>query len=182
MRVRFYPAEGAAAEFETVNLTLDYGRSQAALSGDVENGAYEVWPQVFEKAYAEFAGWANFVDGGFPEHVWLHLTGTVARVEDPQDATAFPTDTSVEILVREALIENRIVWFSTITGGPWPTGPGPTTLRGSHCYLVTGIDSTGTRVELFNPWGEQHPHILFADIRDYIGLITISGNTTGNSP
>jgi len=72
-------------------LTLDDGALQANLSMDFTDSAtaraYEVWPQILEKAFIKIWGWETFIGGGNSAYeIWQQLTNswTSPRLVDTQ--------------------------------------------------------------------------------------------------
>jgi len=92
--VYFFPVlgqTGEAAQEVNIELTLDKGWAQAELSRDRADGdsqgAYEVWTIALEKAYGQFIGRSDLVDGGSPANVWDHITGEPANTEHADQYT-----------------------------------------------------------------------------------------------
>ncbi len=126
----------------------------------VRPGSSEVWPLVFEKAYAQYAGGYNRIGrGGVPGVAMALLTG--------REATSVSLDWPHRWLrpygadeLRTDLAKGKMVVLSSraeIAGSPG--------LIGGHAYFAMGIEEHDGRsfVRLGNPWGDSQPEPIPAE-------------------
>jgi hypothetical protein len=181
--VYFFPVldqEGEAAQEVNIEVTLDKGWNQAQLSGDRADGygqgAYEVWTIALEKAYGQFIGWSDLIDGGTAADVWDHITGEPANTDDADEYT----NEELVNMIRSAFDSGQKVALGTrdLPGDKkkesWPLSNGKT-LSEDHEYVVTGHNDSTQEFKLYNPWGpvklDDVPWLPFQDVKTVIARI-----------
>ncbi len=142
----------------------------------VRPGSSEVWPLVFEKAYAQYAGGYNRIGrGGVPAVPMALLTGrepTSISLDWPK--RWFQSYGADEL--RTDLANGKLVVFSTRAEIGSVLGPGVTPaerkarfdahgLIGGHGYFAMGIEDHDGKsfVRLGNPWGDSQPDLVPCD-------------------
>jgi Calpain family cysteine protease len=142
----------------------------------VRTGSSEVWPLVFEKAYAQYAGGYNRIGrGGVPTASMALLTG--------REATYFSLNWPSRCLrsyganeLRTDLASGKMVVLSSraeIGGSPGPDATPAQRqaqrdahgLIGGHGYFAMGIEEHDGKsfVRLGNPWGDSQPDLIPSD-------------------
>lgn len=138
---------------------------------------HELWPMLFEKAYAKRAGGYAQIDGGHSGIVLKILTGAsdlkalekeealrlaFGRLELPRRSVWFVNprrvlgSTVIELL-RRAQREKLIVVIGTKPFFPKEDAKlvAATGLQVKHAYAFAKVE--GARVWLYNPWAREHP-------------------------
>ena len=148
------PSSQGPAQFREVRVTVAgayvVGHASAR-AGD--HGEAEVWPAVFEKAYAQLRGGYDKVSKGeVPADALATLTGReTTYVRFGWLARLFPSYGGDDL--RKDLAAGKVVVFST------PHGLGANTLglRASHAYFAIGVQERNGKlsVRLGNPWGSE---------------------------
>ncbi|MEZ6187298.1 MAG: C2 family cysteine protease [Planctomycetota bacterium] len=105
----------------------------------------ELWPILFEKAFARMHGGFEEIVGGYPAYALMALSGRRAR----NVGLTFRSDRGIETVLREALDERRPVIVSSKRGAE------DLGVVGGHAYVLLEVESGGFR--LYNPWGRRHP-------------------------
>jgi hypothetical protein len=143
-----------------VNGTMVQVTPHAEVSDRDANGKPEIWAMVMEKAYAQWKGDGNAMDGyarlnqgGRPEDVMFALSGRKSSVDDADEH-------SIGELARMHQNGQAIV-FSSLDNGEG--GKKALYANGSlvtgHGYYVTGVDEANRTVTVRNPWGWQHNEV-----------------------
>jgi hypothetical protein len=108
----------------------------------------EIWPLIIEKAYAEFKGGYDKINGGNPGDFMEAVTGRPATAYAASKLPSFD-----ELKMKFNM--GRPMTVSTKDDGDLGYG-----LFNDHAYAVKRLytDETGRQmVELYNPWGTNHP-------------------------
>jgi hypothetical protein len=155
--IDFYSAVGAAPFPVEVSMSIDGGSTQAQLSGDYqlsEDGTHrewEIWPQIVEKAYAQYIGGISTLnDGGSSYLVWQQLTGSAANqvLTADLDAAAIGNAIAFDLAAGEMVVVSSNSTIAnpnvTVNGVNYQVTTG-------HAYVVLAV-GTDT-LTLFNPWG-----------------------------
>lgn len=132
-----------------------YGGSSPAYAewGDSETvGATtrrELWPMLFEKAYAQLKGsYGKVGEGGFASTPMSFFSSE--QVEDWDPAELSPAE--VKEIMTTAEREGRPMTLGVPEGKENPS----LNLYAPHYYAFWGFDAQGN-VLLYNPWGSSHP-------------------------
>ena len=140
------------ATFSEVKYTVDGLFSAKHADPRAAGDRSEVWPPVFEKAFAQHLGGYSQIDGqGSPARAMEILTGKPA-VDIPLGA---PPGYSAERLQCDLAAGKPVVLLSRkVFEGDAPAG-----VVGDHAYQVTGAKLDGGRlvVLLHNPWTDRGP-------------------------
>jgi hypothetical protein len=122
-----------------------------------QDGQYEVWPLVMEKAYAKLHGSYNAIaKGGYVDEAMETLTGKEAAHVKLGSHDGY----SFEQLWSDVAAQKAVV-LSTKGGIANGTGPNnPYTLVEHHAYVVTGVEQRDGKsfVLLHNPWNDGDEH------------------------
>ncbi len=142
----------------------------------VRPGSNEVWPLVFEKAYAQYAGGYNRIGrGGDPAGPMALLTGRAATRYSFDWPTRWLRPYGADQL-RTDLANGKMVVFCTRPGIGGGAGPDATPaerqarrdahgLIGGHGYFALGIEEHDGKsfARLGNPWGDSEPELIPCD-------------------
>jgi hypothetical protein len=119
---------------------------------DVDPPRSELWPLVVEKAYAQWKGGYDDIEGGYPHEAMEELLGSDAEHESPDDLTLD------ELADRhEGAQAIALSTFSDRDGRPLYESR---TLVTSHAYYVTDVDREAGTVTVRNPWGTHLPPLV----------------------
>jgi hypothetical protein len=158
------------SQFKARDITVDATFPQTrANPGDTGgDGAQELWPMILEKAFAQMkGGYDEIGDGGWPEKALEALTGRNANRHDADDLRFDQ--------VAGALGRGQHVVFDT--AGDAKKLAAAYGLVTSHAYTLESVrvDDQGKGwVQLYNPWGYNHPpEIPFDKVRSLFEHITI---------
>jgi hypothetical protein len=135
--------------FSDVQVTVDWLYPKGHAIPRESGNAFEVWPLVMEKAYAQFCGGYDVATrGGYPSDAMELLTGRPATCTEFGRFTGYRQDE----LERDLAAGKMVVLSSR--GDVAGYG-----LIGHHSYVVTGtvVRDGKLYVELGNPWGEEQP-------------------------
>jgi Flp pilus assembly pilin Flp len=135
----------------------DYNRVEITVSNELatdENGnpafarfgdTNELWPMIIEKAYAQWKGGYEQINGGVAGNAMEALTG--------QESTVVVGDMDLDDMA-EAFQDGEAIVLSSM---PSADAKGPLydngTLVSGHAYFVTNVDEANNRVTIHNPWG-----------------------------
>lgn len=109
----------------------------------------ELWPMLFEKAYAQLKGSYSIVgEGGFASTPMSFFSSEQVEDHDPQEMTP----DSVRAVMKAAERDGRPMTL----GVPSATANSAMNLYGNHYYAFWGFDADGN-VLVYNPWGSSHP-------------------------
>jgi hypothetical protein len=156
---------GIGSGWDDVEITVngDFPQQASALSGDVNaNGEQEIWPQVLEKAYAQFiGGYSEFdadhngdgkADGGNPGTALEAFTGRHAERPNPQDYSIEDLNADFESGQPITLLSPGGDKHGNLEGEAAEIA-GDYGLHGFHSYAVMDVDVETGMVTLYNPWG-----------------------------
>jgi hypothetical protein len=136
----------------TVQPTFPNSLSQP---GDVaRNGKGEIWAQIIEKAYAKYKGGYDKINGGNPAEFLEAVTGRPST----QHMAGL-----IDLTYPFQQFENDFNSGKSIVLGTNDVITGRYGLVADHAYAVNRVytDSSGRQmVELYNPWGKQHPQAI----------------------
>jgi hypothetical protein len=148
--VRFYQQKEATkpAQSESITVTGDMPTRNGVLEYVAARDVRELWPQILEKAYAQWKGGYEKIEGGMSANAFIALTGAKPSAffvtSDANPKTVFAQ--------LKTALENKgaVVALSK---------PFETDIRGmvsDHAYSVLGIvERDGKQlVQVRNPWGQ----------------------------
>jgi hypothetical protein len=146
------------------------GNPRYAGYGDVgANGNREVWPMVYEAAYAKWKGGYDKIGGGFGGQAMSELTGKPSTTKDvsdvsPEDLRNRLANGQAVTLSTNAKDEGVVGWLRSRVGRNdndilYRNG----TLIGSHAYMVRGV-TQDNKVILVNPHAGQEVVVPYQDL------------------
>jgi hypothetical protein len=110
---------------------------------------HELWPAIFEKAFAQLKGsYGKVGEGGFASTPQSFFSSE--QVEDWDPAELTPDE--VRDILQEGEREKRPMTLGVPEGKENPS----LNLYAPHYYAFWGFDADGN-VLLYNPWGSSHP-------------------------
>ena len=155
--VTFHQQRGRSRGFEKVTVVVDDkfpcknggdAKSPAPLfcqPGDRDGDDHELWPMLYEKAYAQWkGGYSAIGNGGSAAEALQAITGKKSETFTP-DAIGFE-DLAKRIRQKQAVVagtpkEGEHALFKNDTLVHW------------HGYYVVGADSKARTITVRNPWG-----------------------------
>ncbi len=173
--------------FRDVPITVDgpYVVGHARVRTDGRTS--EVWPAVFEKAYAQYAGGYNKIGrGGVPADVMPILTGREATYVSLGWPNRWFGGYGANELKGD-LANGKMVVLSTKTGigGSRDADATPAEhqasldahrLVGDHAYFVTGTEQVDGKLflKLGNPWGDTQPEpVPFDELTKWFSGVSV---------
>lgn len=151
------------------------GRWVFAQPGDTNNGQLELWPMIYEKAYAKYKGgdYKKIGKGGRPEDAMTAITG---QPGDWHRTRGVIWDMSFSDFA--GYFDKNLVVANTRGDGDkgkqvFKDG----TLVTNHAYWVEKIDKTNQTVTVRNPWGWNEKPITLTWDQFKQGFDNISTNT-----
>lgn len=151
--VTFYERKGNATKPTPVKVTID--GTFAARAGQLEYAAArstkELWPLIFEKAYASWKGGFDAIEGGMSATALEALTGAKPEFFPVDDA--FGGADIFKKLQAVCASGAAVVALSK----PWD--PSEQGIVADHAYTLLGVEEKGGKqfVSLRNPWGQREP-------------------------
>ena len=138
-----------------VEVTIDgsfanqHGRLEYAAARETK----ELWPQIFEKAYAQWRGGYDAIEGGMGATALEALTGQKTDFL-PVTSASNPAETFKRI--SDAVKSGGAV---VACSKSWE--PGVQGIVADHAYTLLGVsEKNGQKlVQLRNPWGEKEPGV-----------------------
>jgi Domain of unknown function (DUF4157)/Calpain family cysteine protease len=138
-----------------------------------------IWPLVIEKAYAQEKGGIDKIKGGNPGEAIDDMIDVGPSRFDPREETE-------DYVMGKVFKAEKEKWPMTVSA-PKKQGasaemkqladdtPG---LYFNHAYTIIGVDPVGKRLQLFNPWGHDHPNgngwITINKVRQFFSEISIN--------
>jgi hypothetical protein len=152
--VTFFEKKAGATQPQPVKVTIDgsFANRRGRLEYAAARETKELWPLIFEKAYASWKGGFDAIEGGMSATALEALTG--AR-PDFFPVTSDSKPDQLFARIKDALAGGKgcVVALSK----PWdPAEPG---VVADHAYTLLGVEERGGQkfVQLRNPWGEREP-------------------------
>jgi hypothetical protein len=120
------------------------------------NDPKELWPALLEKAFAQWKGSYQAIEGGVPGDAMTNLTGKPSVETDLHEAGVTPE--SVYQTLKAALAAKKPTVAATFGARKAAMYKG-TGLHEDHTYAVFGVRMKNGQpwVKLRNPWGESEP-------------------------
>jgi Flp pilus assembly pilin Flp len=174
--VTFYERGWLGATAVPVRVTADFPATDQrwvfAQPGDSDGGQSELWPMLYEKAYAQWRGGYNVIgQGGHPTDVMTAVTGNRSRYHRVRGRL---WDMSFSDFASH-FADNIVV---AGTHGAEGARNQPVfqdgTLVASHAYWVESVDTENLTVTLRNPWGWSRAPITLDWERFKQGIHSIS--------
>jgi Calpain family cysteine protease len=140
------------------------------------NGQNEVWPLVFEKAYAQYLGGYNqLARGGNASDPMALLTGRDATDISLRAPFRWVRGYSADQLQSDLASGKLLVLSSRSSIGDEPN-PDAHGLVGGHGYFVTGVEQRDGQlfVNMGNPWGRSQPtSVPFDELSKWFSRVTV---------
>jgi hypothetical protein len=132
-------------------------------------GKGEIWAQIIEKAYAKYKGGYDKINGGNPAEFLEAVTG--------RPSTQYLAG-MIDLTYPFQQLQNDFNSGKSIVLGTNDVITGKYGLVADHAYAVNRVytDSNGRQmVELYNPWGKQHPQpIPYEDLFQHFQTVTFN--------
>jgi Domain of unknown function (DUF4157)/Calpain family cysteine protease len=135
-------------------VTPDFAKQRHGEIGT--RGAF--WPLIIEKAYAQEKGGIDKIEGGDPGDAIDEMTNIGASHFDPADKPVYYT-------IAKLAYAHFKRWAATIftpkqaeAGQDKQTMANAQGIKWNHAYAVIDVHQRNKLIQLFNPWGEQHPN------------------------
>lgn len=152
--VTFFEKKTKTARPTPVQITVD-DTFPMRRGGQLEYAAArtkgELWPLVFEKAYASWKGGYEAIEGGMSATTLQALTG--------MKPDFFPVDSALGAAAIYKKLKALDDAGAAVVALSKPWEPISQGLVGDHAYTVLGVEERGGErfVKLRNPWGEREP-------------------------
>lgn len=126
----------------------------------------ELWPMLFEKAYAQLKGGYGPIEGGYASTPMSFFSAE--EVEDLD-----PAELSADELKQKMIAADRDGRPMTL-GVPEGHERPALNLYAPHYYAFWGFDAQG-RVLLYNPWGSSHPPrgLTFEEVKEIFDTVHV---------
>jgi hypothetical protein len=129
-----------------------------AKPGDLTDAGEELWPMLYEKAYAQLHGSYDAIgDGGSPMDSMASLTGLKSW---------WTRNGWLDLdIIAEQLSKRNAVAVTTLNAQDATGRPlfEDSTLYARHVYYVTEADAAARTVTVRNPWGWDHEEIVLTE-------------------
>jgi hypothetical protein len=122
-----------------------------------------IWPLLLEKAYAQYLGTYGHLDQDAPSKGLEDLTGVDSEWHEPGDM-------SLDDL-RNRLEEGAVIVSTPDADEVEGKEIYDSRLNTNHAYVVKSVTEDG-KVELYNPWGDNHETITMDEFRQYLEGVT----------
>jgi hypothetical protein len=169
---------------------LTHGISQARLSGDFKtfsNGdkKVEIWPQVYEKAWAFVRNNQNLygaINDGLPTDAWKVLTGetgtaiSCANKSNDQiwnEITARIDMTTNKPVAGTYMIAGTKADIGKVDKTPYDIIEGYGVPVGPHVYVIDNIDPVMKKIDLKNPHGTNHVLLPYSEFSKILNEIFV---------
>lgn len=151
--VTFHEKKPGATKTKPVQVTIDgsfanrAGRLEYASARETK----ELWPLIFEKAYAAWKGGFDAIESGMAATALEALTGATPDF--------FPVTSLQEPAELYARLEEACAAQGCVVALSKPWDPSERGIVADHAYTVLGVEERGGKryVRLRNPWGEKEP-------------------------
>jgi Calpain family cysteine protease len=151
--VTFHERKAGATTTHPVAITVDgtLPTKRGQLEYATARDAHELWPMLFEKAYATWKGGYDAIEGGMAATALEALSGARGAFFP---VTAESSAGSVFTKLKDACADGGCV---VALSKPW--SPSRQGVVADHAYTVLGVkEENGQKlVQLRNPWGEREP-------------------------
>lgn len=137
----------------TPDLPTKGGQMVFAQPGDSNGSQKELWPALYEKAYAQMKGGYSKIQGSNPADVMEAITGK-------SSTTATPSKESLKKIDQQLKSGDAVTVASVKDDVAKDKEPFKNnTLVANHAYSVVGVDAEKGTITLRNPWGEGYPPV-----------------------
>lgn len=152
--VTFFERTRPDAKPTPLNVTID-GSFASRGAGQLEYAAAretrELWPMIFEKAYAAWKGGFGAIEGGMGATALEALTG--------KSTDFFPVTSDSKPDEVFARIKSALNAGGAIVACSKPWDPAEQGVVADHAYTLLGVEEKNGQklVQLRNPWGQREP-------------------------
>ncbi|MGV3623727.1 MAG: C2 family cysteine protease [Archangium sp.] len=151
--VTFFERNANDTKARPVNITIDgtfanrHGRLEYAAARETR----ELWPMIFEKAYAQWKGGFGAIEGGMSATAIEALTG------HSTDFFGVTSEAKPDELFRR--ISDAVKGGGAVVALSKPWDPAERGVVADHAYTLLGVEEKNGQklVQLRNPWGEREP-------------------------
>lgn len=151
--VTFHERGPKETKTRPVEITIDgsfatqHGRLEYAAARETK----ELWPQIFEKAYAQWKGGFDAIEGGMGATALEALTG--------KQTDFFPVTSESDPAATFKRISDAVKRGAAVVACSKTWDPGVAGMVADHAYTLLGVsEKNGQKlVQLRNPWGEKEP-------------------------
>lgn len=167
--------------YSDVEITVSLDGNEYAHLGDQIGNSQEVWVQVIEKAYAEWRGGYDHIEGGWPHKALEVLTGVDSVDYKPSKMTINDLASALDngnAVTANSLIDYKIEYPWGEINIPDKSDKMPLylddTLAASHAYTIQSVDLDNGTVTLRNPWGFAHVTLNFDEFQQNFSGVSIN--------
>ncbi len=151
--VTFFEQKTGSAQLSPVSVTIDgsfanrHGRLEYAAARETK----ELWPMIFEKAYASWKGGFGAIEGGMSATALEALTGAKPGF--------FPVTSESKPDALFAQLKQAVAGKGCVVALSKPWDPAEQGVVADHAYSLLGVEEVNGQklVQLRNPWGEREP-------------------------
>lgn len=151
--VTFFERNKGEATPRPVAITIDgsFANRRGRLEYAAARETRELWPMIFEKAYAQWKGGFGAIEGGMSATAIEALTG---HTTDFFGVTSESKPDALFARIKEAVQGGGAV---VALSKPWD--PAERGVVADHAYTLLGVEEKDGQklVQLRNPWGEREP-------------------------
>lgn len=151
--VTFHQRRPGEARPTPIQVTVDgtFAQQHGRLEYAAARETRELWPLIFEKAYAAWKGGYDAIEGGMAATALEALTGTTPDF--------FPVASDLDARQLWARLEAACAGTGAVVALSKAWEPSERGIVADHAYTVLGVEErNGERlVTLRNPWGEREP-------------------------
>jgi hypothetical protein len=140
----------------------DYDGYAYGEPGDTTAKNKEIWSMVIERAYAQWKGGYENINGGYPSDALSTLTGTDSTYSPASDVDM---DALYEAYQRgDAIVATSLPDYQEVVDGVVIDNPDISdtmpeyqngTLVNDHAYTIVNVDPVKNTVTLVNPWNDD---------------------------
>jgi len=138
----------------------------ASLPGGTGEGK-EIWPLLFEKAWAKHNGGYDEIEGGRVNEALEMITNKDTKVQN----TRGMSESEILTTLNDALTSGSPVAADSHNfekaDKKKQEAAETDNVVGAHTYIVTAVDVKGDSISLRNPWGHSHLTLNAADFKRY---------------
>lgn len=135
------------------------GNPVFAKPGDGTGDNREMWPMIVEKAYAQWKGGYNNIEGGFGTDIMGPLTGKESSTQGGRNWEEwFGFDPGFDSIADKWDNGDALTTGTRGSGDKKPLFANGT-LVGNHEYYVTNVDRKNKTITVRNPWGWNNAEV-----------------------
>ncbi|MEW5739151.1 MAG: C2 family cysteine protease [Myxococcota bacterium] len=151
--VTFFEKKPGASKPKPVEITIDgsFANRKGRLEYASARETRELWPLIFEKAYAAWKGGFDAIESGMAATALEALTGAKPDF--------FAVTSELKPAALFARLEEACASKGCVVALSKPWDPSEKGIVADHAYTLLGVEARGGKkyVLLRNPWGEREP-------------------------